>query len=111
MKKYPMIVEPLSAADGGGFMATFPDLPGCIGDGETPAEAAEDGLAAAKEWLDENERLGRTVPPVSLGQWRQRVPRSLHVQLKSLAEAEGVSLNSLVSAALSDFAARRRADW
>jgi hypothetical protein len=34
---YPVIM-PLSAGDDGGFIATVPDLPGCMSDGET-AEA------------------------------------------------------------------------
>ncbi len=34
--KYPVIVQPLSKEDGGGFLATVPDLPGCVSDGETP---------------------------------------------------------------------------
>ena len=31
---YAIIVEPLSAEDGGGFVATVPDLPGCMSDGD-----------------------------------------------------------------------------
>ena len=37
--RYPVIVSPLSEEDGGGFLATVPDLPGCMSDGETPEEA------------------------------------------------------------------------
>jgi hypothetical protein len=36
---YNVVVEPLSKEDGGGFVATVPDLPGCMSDGETEAEA------------------------------------------------------------------------
>ena len=32
---YTHVVSPLSAEDGGGFLITFPDLPGCMSDGET----------------------------------------------------------------------------
>lgn len=106
---YTIIVEPLSDADGGGFLATVPELPGCMGDGETAADATADVIAAIPEWIAEAERLGRPipVPGSSLGQWRQRVPRSLHQKLKLTAEAEGVSLNQLVAVALSDYVARR----
>ena len=31
-KDYPVEVRPLAADDGGGWLATFPDLPGCMGD-------------------------------------------------------------------------------
>ena len=43
---YPVIVSPLSEADGGGFAATVPDLPGCMSDGETPEEAIANVLDA-----------------------------------------------------------------
>ena len=35
---YPFEIRPLSEEDGGGFLITFPDLPGCMADGETPEE-------------------------------------------------------------------------
>ena len=42
--------------------------------------------------------LGRPVPgPQALGQWRQRVPRSLHEKLSIAAAREGVSLNGYVA--------------
>ena len=106
---YSIVVEPLSDADGGGFLATVPDLPGCMGDGETQEEAAADVRAAIPEWIEEAKRLERPipVPGSSLGQWRQRVPRTLHQKLKLTAEAEGVSLNQLVAVALADYVARR----
>ena len=37
--EYPVIVSPLPLEEGGGFLATVPDLPGCMSDGETPQEA------------------------------------------------------------------------
>ena len=62
---YPVIIEPLSPEDGGGFIATVPDLPGCMSDGET-AEAAlanvRDSIAA---WIEEARALGRPVPAPS----------------------------------------------
>ncbi len=32
---YKIIIEPLSEEEGGGFIATVPDLPGGMSDGET----------------------------------------------------------------------------
>ena len=40
--EYAIMVEPLSAADGGGWLATVPALPGCMGDGETREGALVD---------------------------------------------------------------------
>ncbi|MEK6637377.1 MAG: toxin-antitoxin system HicB family antitoxin [Pseudomonadota bacterium] len=51
--------------------------------------------------------LGRDVPgPGSLGQWRQRVPRSLHEKLKFVAAREGVSLNAYVAGVLAESVGR-----
>jgi integrase len=36
-------MRPLIADEGGGWLITFPDLPGCMSDGETPEEAIENG--------------------------------------------------------------------
>lgn len=60
--EYPVIVSPLSEDDGGGFIATVPDLPGCMSDGETPAEAIENVQDAIEEWLDLARKLGREIP-------------------------------------------------
>jgi len=32
---YPFTMRYLSSEDGGGYLIEFPDLPGCISDGET----------------------------------------------------------------------------
>jgi antitoxin HicB len=44
------------------------------------------------------------------GQWRQRVPKSLHAALARRAEKEGVSLNALVTAILAESLGRRSVD-
>jgi antitoxin HicB len=59
---YPVIISPLSDEDGGGFLATVPDLPGCMSDGETPAEAIDNVQDAIEEWLDLARKLGREIP-------------------------------------------------
>jgi len=60
---YPMVVLPLSHENGGGYAAYAVDLPGCIADGETPAQALEELQQAISEWIAEALRLGREVPP------------------------------------------------
>lgn len=100
---YAIMVEPLSEADGGGWLASVPALPGCMGDGATPEEALADAEAAIKEWQDAARQLGRKAPGSdALGQWRQRVPRSLHEKLKIVAAREGVSLNAYVANVLAE---------
>ena len=48
--EYVIMVEPLSEADGGGWLATVPVLPGCTGDGETREHALADVQKAIIEW-------------------------------------------------------------
>lgn len=63
--KYPVIVQPLSQEDGGGFLATVPDLPGCMSDGETPEEALANIRDAIEAWIEAARDLGRRVPEPS----------------------------------------------
>ena len=60
--EYPVLIAPLSAVDGGGFVATVPDLPGCMSDGETPLAAIHNVMDAIEEWIDASSTLGRDMP-------------------------------------------------
>lgn len=62
---YPVVIEPLSGEDGGGFIARVPDLPGCMSDGETPEEALTNVQDAIAAWLEAAEDHGRAVPKPS----------------------------------------------
>ena len=59
---YAMLVRPLTSEEGGGWLATVPDLPGCMGDGETPAEALADVRDAMLEWADASHEHGDPIP-------------------------------------------------
>jgi antitoxin HicB len=64
---YRIVIEPLSDEDGGGFVATVPDLPGCMSDGETREEAARNVEDAIRGWIEEARATGRAVPkPVAM---------------------------------------------
>lgn len=97
---YPFEIQPLSDEDGGGFLITFPDLPGCMSDGETPEDAIQEGRNAFLCWMQAHIEAGRPVPlPTSSsgsGKFVQRLPKSLHAKLSARAKQEGVSLNALV---------------
>jgi len=98
---YPFTIRHLSKSDGGGYLIEFPDLPGCMSDGETIAEAIENGSDAVICWINAAKKTGRAIPqPGGLdkqsGKWVQRVPKSIHLRLVEKAEEEGVSLNTLV---------------
>ena len=108
---YPVFIRPMTEDEGGGYLATVPDLPGCMSDGETPQEAAKNVQDAIASWVEAAERLDQRVPAPNsaTGQWRQRVPRTVHLALKQIARSEGVSLNALVSSILSKSVGRHEA--
>lgn len=113
MKKrteYPFELRPLTNDEGGGWLVVYPDLPGCMSDGETPEEAMINGKDALTAWLKAAEDVGREVPqPGDLpsGKFIARVPRSLHARLTVRAKQEGVSMNALVSTFLAESLGRR----
>jgi predicted RNase H-like HicB family nuclease len=63
---YPVLIEPLRPEDGGGFLATVPDLPGCMSDGDTAQAAPLSVQDAIAEWLEEARALGREIPRPSV---------------------------------------------
>ena len=111
IKSYPFTIRPLTEADGGGFAIEYPDLPGCLSDGSTPEEALKNGADAVRSYLRSCVKHGDPIPKPceASGQWRQRVPRSLHARLVAKARHEGVSLNTLVTAMISEGLGRRLA--
>ena len=59
---YEVDIKPLSAEDGGGFVAVAPELPGCMSDGETPQEALANAYDAIACWIEAAQEMGREVP-------------------------------------------------
>ncbi len=105
--KYPVTIKSLSEKDGGGYLAEYLDLPGCIADGETIEEALKEGEDAVEAWIKSAKKDGVPIPvPKSIekysGQWRIRVPKSLHAKLDNKAKLEKVSLNTLAVALLAE---------
>jgi antitoxin HicB len=104
-------IRPLTEVEGGGYLVEFPDYPGCVADGDTPEEALREGIDALTSYCRSLDELGRPVPATGQvygGQWRQRVPKSLHAALARRAEREGVSLNTLATTMLAEGLGRRR---
>ena len=117
---YAHIISRLADEDGGGYLITFPDLPGCMADGETEAEAVENGRDAFIAVVSALADMGRDIPAPSFcpedvavlgasGKFVARVPKSIHARLTIRAKAEGVSLNSLVLALIAEGLGRRDA--
>lgn len=106
---YAHVVEPLTEEDGGGYLISFPDLPGCMSDGETEAEAVANARDAFSAWMSARVQMGKPIPkPTRHGETAepvrlmQRLPRSLHASLVARAKAEGTSLNTLVTMLLAE---------
>jgi antitoxin HicB len=103
--KYPVTIRPLTKEEGGGYLVEFPDLPGCMADGETVEEALNEAESAMKSWIETAKNFGDDIPEPGIstkysGQWRLRVPKSLHAALTLRAKLEGVSLNTLAAVLL-----------
>jgi predicted RNase H-like HicB family nuclease len=60
---YSRVISPLSPADGGGFLVTFPDLPGCMSDGPTESEALANAEDAFLSWVSARTDQGKKIPP------------------------------------------------
>ena len=95
-KPYKMEVEP--DMDEGGFVVSYPDLPGCITCGETVESAVENALDAKRAWIEAALEEGIEIcEPDSLdtypGQFKLRIPKSLHRSLVEHSRKEGVSMN------------------
>lgn len=102
---YPFEIRPLPEEEGGGFLISFPDLPGCISDGSTPEEAIKNGYDALQSWLETAKEFGDPIPAPgesSSGKFIARIPKSLHTRLAARARQEGVSMNALVISYLAE---------
>jgi antitoxin HicB len=62
---YRFTVRPLSDDEGGGYLVEFPDLPGCMADGETIDEAITNARDAMDCWLEAMRDAGRPTPKPS----------------------------------------------
>ena len=96
----------------GYWIAEHPELPGCKADGETAQDALSSLDVSRELWIESRLATGLEVPepqeaPQYSGRFVLRIPKSLHRELASEAEAEGVSLNSLVSNVLANRHTRR----
>jgi antitoxin HicB len=111
LDRYRFTVRHLSKEEGGGYLVEYPDIPGCMSDGETIEEAIANGREALRDCVDVFKESGRKLPKptVEAAQWRQRLPRSLYSKLTKEAEKEGVSINSLVTAIIAEAVGARQA--
>ena len=91
-------IEIIEDKEEGGFVVSYPELPGCISCGETVESALENAKDAKKEWIRAALEDGIEIQePESLenysGQFKLRIPRSLHRSLAEHSQREGISMN------------------
>ena len=91
--------------DDGIYVASHPDLPGCVSMGATPTEAVENLAEVRSLWLEGQLAAGNTIPEPSRvesysGKFVLRVPKALHRMADQRARYEGVSLNTFITSVL-----------
>jgi len=115
---YAHVISRIPDEDGGGYLITFPDFPGCMADGQTEAQAVENGREAFAAAVSALADMGRDIPAPAFipgdmaafeasGKFLARVPKSIHARLAMRARAEDVSLNTLVLTFLAEGLSRR----
>jgi antitoxin HicB len=109
---YPFEVRPLSHAEGGGYLISYPDFSECIADGESVEEAIAHGQEALAAVIATLDVKGMSVPApnsggAASGKFIASVPKSIQEQLAAHAKTEGVSLDALVLTFLAEGLGRR----
>lgn len=93
---YPLEIIPDS--DEGGFVGSYPDLPGCLTCGETMEDVVRNAEDAKRAWLTAALEEGLVIhepnlPTAYSGQFKLRIPKSLHRSLAEHSRSEGISMN------------------
>ena len=97
----PYRMEIILDVEEGGFTAWYPDLPGCLTCAETMEEIILSAQDAKRAWLEAAMADGveiaepsqDAVPADYSGQFKLRLPKSLHRSLSLHAKQEGISMN------------------
>lgn len=92
----------------GGFVAYFPELPGCVTCSQTAEGVVENALDAKRVWLEAAiEDEVKISEPIGhddySGKFVLRVPKTLHRSLVEHSSEEGISLNQYCVYLLSKF--------
>lgn len=104
----PYKMEIVPDIDEGGFVVSFPELTGCITCADTLEEVLKNAEDAKREWLIAAIESGVDIPVPLVdkdfsGQFKLRIPKSLHRNLSEHAKKEGISMNQYCVYLLSKF--------
>lgn len=94
-RKYPLVVV---QEDDGSYFVEYPDLKGCFSTGDTLEEAVQLSYDAKKAWIETaiDENIDIPIPKTEneySGNFKLRMPKSLHKSLADAAKEEGISMN------------------
>lgn len=97
---------------GGIWFVQIKELPNCMSQGNSPEEALRNIDEAMRGWIKSELEDGEEIPEPKeeeeySGNFRLRLPKSLHRQLVQVADQQGVSLNAYCSAALAQAVGRK----
>lgn len=91
-------LEIIEDKEEGGFVLSYPELPGCI----TCADSIQEGLKlledAKKSWMEAYIESNIEIPePDNInsysGNFKLRIPKSLHKKIADNSKQEGISMN------------------
>lgn len=91
-------IEIIEDKEDGGYVLSYPQLRGCITSAETVAEGISMLDDAKREWFTACIEENILIPTPTLendysGQFKLRMPKSLHKSLAEKSREEGVSMN------------------
>ena len=94
----PYRLEIVPDPDEGGFVVSYPELPGCITCAETIEKLIRNAEDAKLAWITAALDEGIAIQePASIddysGQFKLRIPKSLHKALAEHSRREGISMN------------------
>ena len=95
---FPYRKSVVKDTDEDGYVAYVPELKGCITTGLTEVDALESLRDAMETWLSSALENGDEIPEPDVlrkysGEFKLRMPKSLHRQLLERSREEGVSMN------------------
>ena len=97
--RLPYRMELIPDTAEGGYAVRFPELPGCVTCGDTMESAIKNAEDCKREWISAAIEEGIAIPePMPeddySGQFKLRIPKSLHRSLAEHSKAEGISRNN-----------------
>ncbi len=97
------------------FVARFPDLPGCVAEGETKEAAIKNAENALADWFEIARRKDLKAPPPGAsehvtGICRIRASKSMHAALLYLSQETGIGFSKLVRVLLQQSVERLTSD-